>query len=178
MVCKMASNSLVHWSVRDAIIWIVDRCEKRLSDHTFFLPSLTAWQLYSTMEGEGKEFAEAANLLIKKLQAGRISAKRIRSNGSGVEIEPGWWNEKSLRDLESNDPSIMLSAEAVKTEFPGSPQIRKSHDEVVEWCRAWIAAGNGTGMDKAWPAFNADPAHRGLSRDDVFRPAWKEAKWQ
>lgn len=53
---------------------------------------------------------------------------------------------------------------------------RKSHDEVVAWCKDWIASGRGNGMDKAWQAFHADPVNNGLSRDDVFRPAWKHAK--
>ncbi|WP_019051635.1 hypothetical protein [Sphingobium xenophagum] len=53
---------------------------------------------------------------------------------------------------------------------------RKSHDEVVAWCEHWIAAGKGNGHDKAWNAFKTLPEHHGLSRDDVFRPAWKDAK--
>lgn len=50
------------------------------------------------------------------------------------------------------------------------------HSRVVEWCRHWIESGKGNGMDKAWEAFRTDPQHAGLSRDDAFRPAWKEAK--
>jgi hypothetical protein len=53
---------------------------------------------------------------------------------------------------------------------------RISHDQVVAWCRRWIEAGRGNGMDKAWKSFKAEPDHIGLSRDDVFRPAWNEAK--
>lgn len=53
---------------------------------------------------------------------------------------------------------------------------RKSHDEVVAWCKRWMASGRGNGMDKAWQSFSDVPEHEGLSRDDVFRPAWREAK--
>jgi hypothetical protein len=53
---------------------------------------------------------------------------------------------------------------------------RKSHDDVVVWCERWIESGQGNGMDKAWEGFSSAPEHAGLSRDDVFRPAWKEAK--
>lgn len=53
---------------------------------------------------------------------------------------------------------------------------RMSHDEVVAWCKCWIASGRSNGMDKAWQSFSVAPEHVGLSRDDVFRPAWKEAK--
>ena len=53
---------------------------------------------------------------------------------------------------------------------------RLPHSRVVEWCRDWIESGKGNGMDKAWIAFRDDPQHAGLSRDDAFRPAWKEAK--
>jgi hypothetical protein len=51
-----------------------------------------------------------------------------------------------------------------------------SHDYIVQWCRDWIAEGKGNGMDKAWPAFNNDSRHMCVTRDDVFRPAWSEAK--
>lgn len=50
------------------------------------------------------------------------------------------------------------------------------YSEVVAWCRRWIESGKGNGMDKAWKDFQAEPGHVGLSRDDVFRPAWKDAK--
>lgn len=53
---------------------------------------------------------------------------------------------------------------------------RPSHGDVVDWCKHWIESGNGNGMDKAWQDFQATPEHHGLSRDDVFRPAWREAK--
>jgi hypothetical protein len=51
-----------------------------------------------------------------------------------------------------------------------------SNDQVIQWCRDWIANGKGNGMDNAWKSFKAIPAHCGLSRDDSFRPAWRIAK--
>lgn len=53
---------------------------------------------------------------------------------------------------------------------------RTTHEAAVQWCHRWMEDGNGSGMDKAWPAFRAEPAHHGLSRDDFFRPACLEAK--
>ncbi len=63
---------------------------------------------------------------------------------------------------------------------PNSRKRRKAviptHEDVVDWCRDWIAGGKGSGMDKAWNVFKLNPAHRGLSRDEAFRPAWRDAK--
>jgi hypothetical protein len=173
----MELNFRADWSLHDAVIWIADRNEDRLRNRAFRLPtSLTAWKLYPTMDGEGALWAEAADLLLSVLRAGQLSARRIQIEGSATAIEPGWWNERDLRNLEPNDPLIVVSAESVKAEFPGASKKRKSHAEIVQWCRDWIVAGKGTGMDKAWPDFRDDPAHVALSRDDVFRPAWREAK--
>ena len=61
--------------------------------------------------------------------------------------------------------------------FPAhSPAPIDRHQHTVNWCRSWIVEGKGTGMDLAWDAFKVEPGHAGLSRDNVFRPAWKEAK--
>jgi hypothetical protein len=49
-------------------------------------------------------------------------------------------------------------------------------ESVVAWCESWLSSGAGNGMDKAWEAFQAIPDHAGLSRDNVFRPAWNAAK--
>lgn len=75
-------------------------------------------------------------------------------------------------DLLENFPNPLLSEGALQVPLPARP----SHDEVVAWCRRWIADGKGNGMDPAWLVFRADPAHSGLTREDVFRPAWREAK--
>jgi hypothetical protein len=173
----MDRESRAEWSLRDAIIWIVDRTEDRLRERKFNLPSsLIAYKLYPSMKGEEATWGEAAESLTAALRADKLQARRIEPSGSATPITPGWWNKISLYDLNPTDQTIVLPAETVKSQFPSSPPERKSHDEIVEWCRAWIAAGKGSGMDKAWPYFKADPVHAGLSRDDVFRPAWQEAK--
>lgn len=79
--------------------------------------------------------------------------------------------------------SLLLNPEEVYSKWPlqvhetEAPALTTmSHDDVVNWCRNWIAEGRGNGMDKAWLVFKTLPARRGLSRDDNFRPAWLEAK--
>lgn len=76
---------------------------------------------------------------------------------------------------------VKVSRVDLLNHFPAiSRQGRKatipSHEDVVDWCRNWIAGGKGSGMDKAWNVFKLNPAHRGLSRDEAFRPAWRDAK--
>ena len=72
---------------------------------------------------------------------------------------------------------VKVERDGVMHRWPHPVKVpRKSHEEVVAWCKAWIASGRGNGMDKAWPSFSEMPEHDGLSRDDVFRPAWNEAK--
>lgn len=56
----------------------------------------------------------------------------------------------------------------------GAPRMRE--EDVMLWCENWRKSGKGNGMDKAWRDFHADPSHAGLSRDDVFRPAWRKTK--
>lgn len=65
---------------------------------------------------------------------------------------------------------------------PATPAlVPMSDDEIEIWCREWLAGGHGnakrhSGTDKAWIAFKDIPRARQLSRDDVFRPAFKRAK--
>ena len=56
------------------------------------------------------------------------------------------------------------------------PTSKQRHEIAVAWCRAWILERRGNGMDSAWDEFKIDPRHAGSSRDNVFRPAWKNAK--
>lgn len=62
-------------------------------------------------------------------------------------------------------------------EFPAlQPQQRlASHEEVVAWCRQKIASGT-TDMNAAWKDFQSSPQFARHSRDNVFRPAWNDAK--
>lgn len=71
---------------------------------------------------------------------------------------------------------IGVHREGLLVEFPPPPRSKPTHEQVVEWCLAWIRGGNGNGMEGAWPAFTADPRNKGLARDNVFRPAWNEAR--
>lgn len=51
-----------------------------------------------------------------------------------------------------------------------------TYDEVVAWCEAWIASGAAGSQNAAWDAFKVLPRRANRSRDDLFRPAWNEAK--
>lgn len=57
---------------------------------------------------------------------------------------------------------------------------RAGYEEAVSWCVEWFAkqrsAGLPTGEKVAWPEFKTVERHIGLSRDDVFRPAFRAAK--
>lgn len=83
--------------------------------------------------------------------------------------------------LEGAEPiySIQVAASArylaqLKSEQPAPS--RMTHANAVQWCRDWIAADRGNGMDKAWLAFKELPNADGCARDTFFRPAWTEAK--
>lgn len=58
--------------------------------------------------------------------------------------------------------------------------VRAEYEEVLAWCADWLASqrstGKGTGENIAWPDFKREPRHEGLSREDVFRPAFRAAK--
>jgi hypothetical protein len=90
--------------------------------------------------------------------------RELQSFGGDGRFEDGYMQVEIKRDeLQDNWPNPV-------------DRPRKSHQEVIDWCKRWIASGKGNGMDKAWASFSADPDHEGLARDDVFRPAWNEAK--
>jgi hypothetical protein len=72
---------------------------------------------------------------------------------------------------------VVVRREDVDREFPAStvgPKV--TPEEVVRWCRDWVASGRGNNMNTAWPEFSKDPRFKGCSRDDWLRPAWNEAK--
>lgn len=111
-------------------------------------------------------------------------------------IEPEYWQSNALDPLATDEEwqthdhtwpeplvvdgyrerywSLLVNRNELIRMFPASP--RPSHDACVEWCRDWIRSGRGDGENKAWLAFKVDEAHAGQSRDNVFRPAWREAK--
>ncbi|MEZ5748892.1 MAG: hypothetical protein R3D83_03085 [Caenibius sp.] len=72
---------------------------------------------------------------------------------------------------------VEVERDGVLRSWPNPVNLpRKSFDEVINWCTDWISSGRGNGMDRAWESFSAAPEHVGLSRDYVFRPAWRKAK--
>lgn len=72
---------------------------------------------------------------------------------------------------------VLVCRDDLISVFPAPFGGRKvSHAEVVQWCRDWIAGGRGNDGNKAWKEFSALPEFEGCSREDVFRPAWLEAK--
>jgi hypothetical protein len=101
----------------------------------------------------------------KPLQVHAISA----FSGAVRLITDGRQDEFWFHDIAVNRIELL-------SEFPKQNVSSPPHQQVVEWCRSYIDAGKGKGMNKAWEVFRKDPKHQGLSRDDVFRPAWIEAK--
>lgn len=118
--------------------------------------------------------------LVRKLQEGHLIGYGIRAGEPFAPIPAIEWTRIALAplDLGRQNPysEIRFARAEVLKNFPEAPAARPSHGDVVTWCREWIESGNGTGMDKAWGEFHSIPKHKGLSRDDVFRPAWREAK--
>jgi hypothetical protein len=72
---------------------------------------------------------------------------------------------------------VVVDRDALLKEFP--PRLAGASvpfEDVVAWCRGWIANGKGNDSNKAWHAFSKLPEFEGCSRDEVFRNAWKEVK--
>lgn len=98
--------------------------------------------------------------------------------GSGLAT---WYSAPHVGTLRHGDHAGLFSGVTVDREqllehFPAKVPPRPTHEQVVAWCRNWIDTGKGNGEDKAWPVFTADTRHKGLSRENCFRPAWREAK--
>ena len=116
-----------------------------------------------------------------------ISTGGIRRQPEGTP-DVLWWGhpfgfERELasfdKDVRSAEGYLLIEVkvEDIVRNWPNPEKTpRKSHAEVVGWCRLWIESGQGNGMDQAWRSFSEALEHEGLSRDDVFRPAWNEAK--
>lgn len=114
------------------------------------------------------------------LQSGQLVAYGAKGDDLFGLIPPIEWTHLEIAPLqpERHYPYslIQFARSDVLSVFPPTETARMSHAEVVQWCEAWIAEGHGNGMDKAWAAFKMLPGAVGLSRDDSFRPAWREAK--
>lgn len=106
----------------------------------------------------------------------------ITSNQNGPSFDEGfarWTSRSDDPDYFPDDGyfDVEVCRDDLMREFPAPPLAAKpSHDEVVSWCRHWIETGKGNGSARAWAAFQKMREFKGCSRDDVFRPAWNEAK--
>ena len=137
-------------------------------------------------------FIEANRMLWKALQEGAVRAFVAPPASQVLSVPRIYWNSMNpeclgnvYRGTSNSDGArgcpVLLSRIAFDAWRATVPiqkpeRLRLSHSEVVGWCKRWIESGNGNGMDKAWDDFKSDPTHAGLSRDDVFRPAWRTAK--
>lgn len=96
------------------------------------------------------------------------------------------WQPSERRDLFTQ---VTVSRADLMAIFPPPQQpletvdrvVPMAGDEIMEWCREWLAGGHGNtkpwnGEGKAWDAFKVLLRSQGLSRDDVFRPAFREVK--
>lgn len=146
------------------------------------------YQIARTMCGAAVDQLESALLLA--IEQGRIATRgRKTATGEYQPLEPIQWRGRAISALSGavrlitdgmQDEvwfhDIAVNRTGLLLEFPEQNTRAPSHQEVVEWCRRYIDTGMGNGMNKAWETFRKDPEHKGLSRDDVFRPAWNEAK--
>lgn len=72
---------------------------------------------------------------------------------------------------------VVVCRDALISHFPASlVGVNVPQEHVVSWCEEWIANGRGRNGNKAWKEFSQLPEFKGCSRDDVFRPAWDQAK--
>ncbi len=124
---------------------------------------------------------------------GRITVWIVTIQGGEARLDSSmfaagsWKSEESIKTgslipnglSEFQSANLWLKMDDIEQICPApivfSP-VPASNDQVIQWCRDWIANGNGSGMDNAWNSFKTIPAHSGLSRDDSFRPAWRTAK--
>lgn len=71
---------------------------------------------------------------------------------------------------------VEVARDGLLVAFPPGERWRPTPEYLVSWCENWLAQAKRTGERLAWADFRNVPAHDGLSRDDVFRPAFKAAK--
>lgn len=71
---------------------------------------------------------------------------------------------------------VEVARSDLQAAFPPGAGWRPSNDYLLKWCTDWLSRGTSSGENKAWPDFRDAPGHAGLSREDVFRPAFRAAK--
>ena len=105
-----------------------------------------------------------------------------RLENAGEYAERTFWSYAGVK--EKNLPSYAIGYEDVEVtrddllrEYPiiQSQRPLVTHQEVVAWCLQKIGEGTND-MNLAWSDFKSTPQFAGLSRDDVLRPAWNDAK--
>lgn len=189
--------------MEEALSWLA---HDKPSDDVQLWQNALGWLMFRYSTGEafnvGKDeempehhrrYRQANRKLWAVLQDGTVAAFVDVAGAGAFSVPRYYWNQVQPEHLdhvyrgmnESDDGRgcpILLSRLAFGEWRAASPCIkspehpRPSHADVVAWCRNWIESGKGNGEDKAWPHFQADPRHKGLTRDDWFRPAWREAK--
>jgi hypothetical protein len=109
------------WSLDDTITWICDRNEKRVNDPMFRVGSLAARTLYPNGDG----LLEAAKELLNALCAGTIQASRLNPDGATTLISAGYWNKKSITELQQPaEEDVIIASSAVKAAFPVENEVR------------------------------------------------------
>lgn len=71
---------------------------------------------------------------------------------------------------------VEIGRAGLASQFPPGERWKPSDQELIDWCANWLKLNPGKGERFAWPEFRTVPAFFGLSRDDVFRPAFRMAK--
>jgi len=160
-------------SMYQALAWVSFRDPQKAKNAD--QGSTAADRLYSE-----EKMSSGYHQLLQALKDKRIIAEGAKPEGDWEPIPSASWEDLLVAPSNPQHHSpykrIRVSALDLLRCFPPSAVSPMTHDEIVVWCRAWINEGKGNGMDRAWDAFKALPEAQGLSRDDVFRPAWRDAK--
>lgn len=166
----------------------------RLAELKWLQGEQLAWE---TNQAATVRLERVASCLAQKCRDGDISGfYRMKGGGRLDPMGPEDWNVEDIvskyfanggyqRWIADSHPAQQLfvyiffdmsEINAIAARLDPSICSKRTYDEAVQWCVDWITNGKGNGMDKAWDEFKTDPKHKGLTRDDFFRPAWKEAK--
>ncbi|WP_156906363.1 hypothetical protein [Novosphingobium acidiphilum] len=104
------------WTLRDAIIWAHDRNDERVYHPTFELPHMIALIRYD----EESTWILAARDILAALCNGRLRAFRQSADGGESAIGAGFWNDKSVGQVNQLDQGIVIRAASVTELFPTS----------------------------------------------------------
>lgn len=186
------------WTWQEALAWVASRDHRSIAQMRawaqFFRPSAGPvfiiggqYQIARTICGAAADRLESA--LLFAIQQGRVATRgRETATGEYRPLETIQWRGRAISALSGavhliaeggqGEPffhDIALCRSDLLSEFPKEKLRPLPHQAIVNWCRSYLDTGKGNG-NKAWEVFRKVPEHSGLSRDDVFRPAWNEAK--